>query len=141
MVHHNLNRFLDAQESQYQMVINEIKKSRKRTHWMWLFFPQITGLGFSETSKFYAINDFQEATDFLNHKILGTRLVYMSELLLEIKNKTVLDIFGSPDNLKLNSCMTLFGSVPNASIVFEKVIDQYFNGIPDHQTLQIIKSL
>lgn len=134
----NLNRFLDAQESDYQVALSEIKKGRKRSHWMWYIFPQIAGLGFSETSKFYAIKDAAEAGAYLNHPILGKRLIEISEALLYLEGKTANQIFGSPDDLKLKSSMTLFGALPDTHPVFQKVLDKYFGGTKDPKTLQLI---
>jgi uncharacterized protein (DUF1810 family) len=131
----NLNRFTEAQERDYQAALSEIKNGRKRSHWMWFIFPQIEGLGFSETSRFYAIRDLQEATDYLNHPVLGKRLVEISEALLHIDGKTANQIFGNPDDLKLKSCMTLFNSVPGAAPVFQQVLDKYFGGAKDQKTL------
>src|ERR1043165_4082778 len=105
---YNLKRFEDAQESKFQNAMDEIKNGRKQSHWMWFIFPQMAGLGFSETSKFYAIKDIIEAGLYLEHKILGSRLIKISEELLKIEGKTAREIFGSPDDLKLKSCMTLF---------------------------------
>ena len=136
---YNLKRFVDAQENEFQNALNEIKNGRKQSHWMWFIFPQIAGLGFSETSKFYAINDIIEAGLYLEHKILGSRLIKISEELLKIEGKTAREIFGSPDDLKLKSCMTLFSLLQNTNLVFEAVLNKYFNGTKDSKTLQLIK--
>ncbi|MBD1395662.1 DUF1810 domain-containing protein [Pontibacter sp. JH31] len=134
----NLDRFLNAQESDYQVALSEIKNCRKRSHWMWYIFPQIAGLGFSETSKFYAIQDKAEAAAYLQHLVLGKRLVEISEALLYLKEKTANQIFGSPDDLKLKSSMTLFAALPATHPVFQKVLDKYFGGTKDQKTLQLI---
>ena len=135
----DLNRFLDAQEAKYQVALNELKNGKKVSHWMWYIFPQISGLGMSEISRHYAIKDSDEARLYLEHPVLGDRLITISKLLLEIKGKTAYEIFGSPDDLKLRSCMTLFGSLIGAPPVFKQVIDQYFEGKPDEKTLGIIQ--
>ena len=134
----DLERFIAAQETAYEMALAEIKSGRKQSHWMWYIFPQIAGLGFSSTSKFYAIKDRQEAEAYLRHPILGARLIEISAVLLEIEGKTAYQIFGSPDDLKLKSSMTLFGSLENTDPVFEKVLDKYFAGARDMQTLELL---
>lgn len=134
----NLKRFIEAQEANYQIALSEIKNGRKQSHWMWYIFPQIHGLGFSETSKFYAIKNIQEAEEFLMHPILGERLIEMCNKLLELKSKDANKIFGSPDDLKLKSSMTLFSSLHNSNPVFQSVLEKFFNGTKDNKTLQII---
>jgi uncharacterized protein (DUF1810 family) len=106
-----LIRFLDAQENDFERALAEINRGRKQSHWMWYIFPQIAGLGFSPTSKFYAVKDRSEAEEFLAHPVLGERLVEISEALLEVDGRTVHQIFGSPDDMKLKSSMTLFGDL------------------------------
>lgn len=134
----NLDRFIDAQENKYSQALNEIKAGKKQGHWMWYIFPQITGLGLSEMSRYYAIRDIQEAQDYLEHPLLGPRLVQIASLLLEIGEMSPREIFGSPDDQKLRSCMTLFNSLKNGHPVFQKVLYQHFGGKPDEKTLRII---
>lgn len=134
----DLKRFLDAQERDYAIALSEIRSGRKRSHWMWYIFPQIAGLGSSETSRFYAVKTKAEAELYLGHPVLGARLIEISEALLEVEGKTANQIFGSPDDIKLKSCITLFGSLENAHPVFQRVLDKYFNGTKDHKTLQLI---
>lgn len=134
----NLKRFIEAQEADYQIALSEIKNGRKQSHWMWYIFPQIHGLGFSETSKFYAIKNIQEAEEFLMHPILGYRLNEICNKLLELKSNDANKIFGSPDDLKLKSSMTLFSSLDNSNPVFQSVLEKFFNGTKDNKTLQII---
>jgi uncharacterized protein (DUF1810 family) len=134
----DLKRFLEAQEDDYATALAEIKAGRKRSHWMWYIFPQIAGLGFSSTSQFYAIKDRGEATSYLAHPVLGKRLVEISNALLEIEGKTASEIFGSPDDMKLKSSMTLFGALENTDSVFQKVLDKYFEGGKDQRTLGLI---
>ncbi len=134
----NLKRFLDAQENDFERALAEIKRGRKQSHWMWYIFPQIAGLGFSETSRFYAVKDRAEAELYLAHPVLGARLVEISEALLEIEGKTANQIFGSPDDMKLKSSMTLFGALKNTNPIFQSVLDKYFNGTNDLRTLQLI---
>ncbi|MEX8547303.1 MAG: DUF1810 domain-containing protein [Mucilaginibacter sp.] len=134
-----LKRFLDAQKNDYQTALAEIENGKKRSHWMWYIFPQIQGLGFSETSRFYAIQDLKEAEAFLNHPILGSRLAQICEALLQQKSNNANQIFGSPDDVKLKSSMTLFAAVPNANPVFQAVLEKFFGGTKDIQTLRIIQ--
>ncbi|GAB3883253.1 DUF1810 domain-containing protein [Spirosoma agri] len=134
----NLKRFVDAQFSDYQRALAEIRNGRKQSHWMWYIFPQIAGLGFSETARFYALNDRQEARDYLAHPVLGSRLIEISNALLGIEGKTANQILGSPDDLKLRSSMTLFSALENTNPVFQAVLDKFFNGQPDQKTLSLI---
>lgn len=134
----DLKRFLDAQETDYEIALSEIRAGKKRSHWMWYIFPQIAGLGFSETSKFYAIKDRSEAESYLAHPVLGKRLIEISNELLKIEGKTVNQIFGSPDDIKLKSSMTLFGALENTNPVFQKVLDKYFDEEKDRKTLELI---
>ncbi len=134
----DLKRFIDAQKSHYPIALSEIKNGRKRTHWMWYIFPQIQGLGFSETSKFYAIKDINEADEFAKHPVLGNRLILICNELLKLESDNANEIFGSPDDLKLKSSMTLFSSLPNPNPIFQAVLDKFFSGKNDNKTLQII---
>ncbi|RYE20741.1 MAG: DUF1810 domain-containing protein [Sphingobacteriaceae bacterium] len=135
----NLNRFLDAQKSSYQTALAEIKNGRKRSHWMWYIFPQIQGLGFSETSKSYAIKDASEAEAYLQHPILGARLIEISTVAAQLSANNATQVFGSPDDLKLKSSMTLFAALDQADPVFQSVLDKFFGGKKDNQTLQILQ--
>jgi uncharacterized protein (DUF1810 family) len=134
----DLKRFLEAQENDYEIALSEIRDGRKQSHWMWYVFPQIAGLGFSSTSKFYAIKDRAEAVNYLAHPVLGKRLIEISNALLEIEGKTANQIFGSPDDVKLKSSMTLFDALENTYPVFQKVLDKYSNGAKDRKTLELI---
>ena len=134
----NLKRFIDAQEADYQIALSEVKNGKKQSHWMWYIFPQIQGLGFSETSKFYAIKDLKEAEEFLKHVILGVRLIHICNELVKLKGNDANKIFGSPDDVKLKSSATLFSSLPDTNPVFQSVLDKFFNGKKDSKTLQII---
>ena len=137
----DLQRFIDAQESDYANALAEIKKGRKRTHWMWYIFPQILGLGFSEMSKRYAIKDLDEAEAYINHPVLGQRLIEICSELLKLQSNDAHEIFGSPDDMKLRSSMTLFAALPNAYPVFKSVIDKFFNGAMDGATLRLLGEL
>jgi uncharacterized protein (DUF1810 family) len=134
----SIQRFLDAQRDSYAVALNEINNGKKKTHWMWYIFPQIEGLGFSETSKYYAIKDLREAEDFLRHPVLGSRLVRICESLLDLPGKNAHKILGSPDDLKLKSSMTLFASVVNSDPVFFSVLDKFFDGQMDEQTMKLL---
>ena len=133
-----LNRFLDAQASSYGQALSEIKGGRKRSHWMWFIFPQLKGLGYSETARFFAIDDLQEAQLYLQHPVLGPRLVEISKAMLALEGKTANQILGYPDDLKLRSSVTLFAAIPGADPVFKAVLDKYYNGEADEQTLQLL---
>jgi len=137
----DLQRFIDVQESDYANALAEIKKGRKRTHWMWYIFPQILGLGFSEMSKRYAIKDLDEAEAYINHPILGQRLIEICSELLKLQSNNAHEIFGSPDDMKLRSSMTLFAALPDAYPVFKSVIDKFFNGAMDGATLRLLGEL
>jgi uncharacterized protein (DUF1810 family) len=134
----NLQRFLDAQATDYAQALAEVKAGRKRSHWMWYIFPQIQGLGFSSTSTHYAIRDLAEATAYLQHPILGKRLVEISTALTGLASSDANRVFGSPDDLKLKSSMTLFAAVPGADAVFTQVLAKYFGGVRDGKTLQLL---
>ena len=135
----NLQRFLDAQKSSYQTALAEIINGRKRSHWMWFIFPQIQGLGFSETSKFYAIKDASEAEAYSQHPVLGSRLIEISKAALQLASDNATQVFGSPDDLKLKSSMTLFAALNDADPVFQAVLDKFFGGKQDAQTLKILE--
>lgn len=133
-----LKRFLEAQESGYSKALNEIKTGRKQSHWMWFVFPQIAGLGFSETSRFFAIRDLAEAQDYLDHPVLGTRLREISHAVLTHRGASAARIFGSPDDIKLRSSMTLFASLERSDPVFQDVLDEFFKGEKDELTARML---
>ena len=135
----SLQRFIDAQKGDYEIALLEIKHGRKRSHWMWYIFPQIQGLGFSSTSKFYAITDINEAASYLQHPVLGNRLIEICTELLALPGNDAHAIFGSPDDLKLRSSMTLFCSVPGSSPIFLQVLNKFFGGAKDQGTLEIVQ--
>jgi len=137
----DLSRFTSAQESIYDSVLTELRNGRKRTHWMWYIFPQIDGLGRSATAKHYAIKSMEEARQYLNHPVLGKRLLECAEAVFTIEGRSISEIFGYPDNLKLKSSMTLFACVAAPCSVFSCVIDKYFNGERDALTLQLLEKL
>lgn len=133
-----LDRFLKAQELDYKDALSEIKSGHKRSHWIWYIFPQIQGLGYSETSKFYAVKDKKEAQDYVKHPILGERLVEISEALLQLESNDAREVMGVPDDMKLKSSMTLFSLVSD-NPVFQKVLDKFFDGEKDKFTVEALK--
>jgi uncharacterized protein (DUF1810 family) len=136
----NLNRFISAQEGVIEAVLAELRSGQKRTHWMWFIFPQIDGLGQSTTSRYYAIKSKEEARQYLNHPVLGARLLQCAELLLAIEGKSAAEIFGFPDDLKLKSSMTLFACVTDSQVVFSQVLEKYFDGKQDKKTIYLLDS-
>ena len=136
----DLARFVQAQAGSYDQALAEIRAGRKRSHWMWYIFPQIDGLGFSSMSRRYAIKSIAEATAYLDHPLLGTRLVACCEAALGIEGRSAFEIFGTPDDMKLRSCATLFESVVPARAVFTRVIEKYFDGERDAATLRLLRS-
>ncbi len=138
--HYNLQRFVDAQATAYEQALTEVKNGRKRSHWMWFIFPQIQGLGFSEISKHYAIKNLSEAAEYAQHPVLGPRLVEICTSLLGLPGSDAGWVFGSPDDLKLKSSMTLFAALPGADPVFQAVLAKFFDGVRDAKTLQILAS-
>jgi uncharacterized protein (DUF1810 family) len=135
----DLNRFTDAQVGIYETAYAELKNGQKRTHWMWYIFPQIDGLGRSRTAKLYAIKSREEVRQYLNHPVLGPRILECAKAVLAIDGRTASEIFGYPDDLKLKSSMTLFASVATPGSVFVRVLDKYFHGERDVNTLQLLK--
>ena len=136
----DLSRFIKAQENSYEEALSEIKSGRKKGHWMWFIFPQFKGLGFSEKSKYYSIKDLDEAKRYLSHPILGERLKSITKELLALNENNPNKVFGSPDDLKLKSSMTLFAAIDaSQENIFNAALDKLFNGQTDHNTLTLIK--
>ena len=135
---YNLKRFIDAQKDVYPIALKEIKQGYKQSHWMWYIFPQIHGLGYSSTSKYYAIKSIEEAKEYMKHPILSKNLIEISNVLLELETNDSIKIFGTIDSKKLQSCMTLFNEIcPNS--IFNKVLIKYFKGHKDKSTIDILK--
>lgn len=130
-----LHRFVEAQDRVYAEVLGELRRGRKTSHWMWFIFPQIAGLGRSDTARFYAIADIGEARAYLSHSILGPRLLECTTLVNEIEGRSIHDIFGSPDDLKFHSSVTLFHEAADDKAVFRVALDRYFRGNLDAATL------
>ena len=135
----DLNRFIDAQRAVYSDVLEELRSGRKRTHWMWFDFPQLAGLGRSETARFYAISGAAEAVAYLHDPLLGARLLECTRTVLEHSGKSVTAMFGSPDDMKLRSCMTLFASVAPEQVCFQQLLNRFFNGEPDEKTVALLE--
>src|SRR5262249_770267 len=123
----------------YERALVEIRSGRKRSHWMWYIFPQIDGLGFSSTTKFYAIKSAEEAKAYLAHPVLGPRLLECAEAVLGIEGKLASEIFGFPDDQKLRSCATLFAAVSQPGSVFDRLLEKYYQGERDEKTLDLLK--
>lgn len=135
---HDLARFVSAQQGIYEIALSELRRGRKQSHWMWFIFPQVAGLGVSSTSRRYAIGSLAEAEAYLNHEVLGTRLLECTEAVLGIEGRSVHQIFGSPDDMKLRSSVTLFGCVSPRGSAFERLLVKYFGGTPDEVTLSLL---
>ena len=135
---YDLNRFIEAQRDAYADALAEIGAGRKHSHWMWFIFPQFHGLGFSATSRHYAIKSLDEARAYLEHPVLGPRLNECCQAVLAVDGCSANEIFGSPDDLKLRSSATLFAHVSPARSVFHLVIDKYFDGRPDERTMELV---
>ena len=135
---YDLERFVRAQIGSYETALWEIRRGRKCSHWMWYIFPQIAGLGMSSTAQYYAIQDLQEAEEYLAHPILGPRLLEISGELLKLNTNDAYSVFGWPDDLKLRSSMTLFSCAAVDQPVFQQVLDKYYGGKPDEKTLSLL---
>lgn len=134
-----LAKFLEAQNQLYLKALAEIRAGQKISHWMWFIFPQIKGLGSSEMARRFAINDLEEARAYLEHPVLGKHLREISNELLKLEGMTAIQIFGSPDDKKLRSCMTLFSQLENSDPLFQEVLEKYYGGLPDQATLDILE--
>jgi uncharacterized protein (DUF1810 family) len=132
---YNLERFVMAQDGVYDEVLSELRAGKKVSHWMWFIFPQIRGLGRSPVSIEYAIFSREEAQAYLRHPILGARLKECTRLVLALEGRSVADVFGSPDDMKFRSSMTLFAQVSPDDDIFQRALKKYFAGVPDRLTL------
>jgi len=135
----NLSRFVAAQARNYDQAFCEIEAGQKVSHWMWYVFPQLAGLGNSDMARRYAISGVPEATAYMEHPLLGARLLACCEALLRLRGRTAHEIFGSPDDLKLRSSMTLFSQVSRSQALCHSVLDRYFAGKPDERTLSLLR--
>jgi uncharacterized protein (DUF1810 family) len=135
---HDLARFVAAQRGDYERALAEVRAGRKATHWMWYVYPQLAGLGFSATAKRYAIRSLAEAEAYLSHPVLGPRLVECAEAAAAVPGKSATEVFGSPDDLKLHSCATLFACVAPDASAFHRLLARYFPDGPDGATLRLL---
>jgi uncharacterized protein (DUF1810 family) len=142
---YNLARFLEAQQGCYSRVLEELATGAKTSHWMWFIFPQLKGLGLSATARRFGLAGLEEARAYLAHPLLGQRLRECARALLSIEGRSAHQIFGSPDDLKLRSCLTLFAAAaapgPGADEgLFGAVLGKYYGGEPDPRTLELVKA-
>lgn len=135
---YDLTRFVSAQRGTYEIALDELRSGAKRSHWIWFIFPQIAGLGHSATSERYAIASLDEARAYAAHPSLGARLRECSESVLAVQDRSIHEIFGSPDDMKFHSCMTLFNRAFPAETVFASCLKKYFKGEVDAQTLRFL---
>jgi uncharacterized protein (DUF1810 family) len=135
---HDLERFVQAQAPVYGQVLAELRAGCKRSHWMWFVFPQLAGLGRSAMAQRYAIGSLREAQAYLAHPVLGARLRECSGLVLAVQHGSIREIFGSPDDLKFRSSMTLFGRADPADPLFQQCLLKYYGGKEDPQTLALL---
>ena len=133
---HNLHRFVEAQNPVYQQVLRELRNGQKESHWMWFIFPQLRGLGHSHMATVYGIASRQEAEAYLAHPILEPRLKVCTQLVNQIEGRSIEEIFGSPDDVKFRSSMTLFARAAPHNQVFQDALQKYFAGQPDSLTLE-----
>jgi uncharacterized protein (DUF1810 family) len=143
MTEADLIRFVDAQAQVYRQVVEELTEGHKQTHWMWFIFPQLSGLGHSPMAQRYAIQDIDQARHYLADPVLGDRLRHDVRLMLRNKDKSALEILGSPDELKFRSCLTLFreaASEKSDRSLFASALEQFYKGEPDPRTLELLRS-
>jgi uncharacterized protein (DUF1810 family) len=136
---YDLERFVKAQDLVIHQVQRELAEGQKRSHWMWYIFPQLRGLGRSSTARHYGIESLAEAQAYLRHPVLGDRLQECTELVNKVKGRSTHQIFGSPDDLKFHSSVTLFSLADPAVSVFREALEKYFGGKPDGRTVDIIR--
>ena len=134
-----LDRFVTAQDPILDQVRGELRCGAKRSHWMWFVFPQLRGLGHSPIAQHYALASLQEAGAYLQHPVLGPRLLGCTALVLAVPDRSAHAIFGSPDDLKFRSCMTLFAEAAPGQPEFQDALDHYFGGKPDPRTLDLLR--
>ncbi|MBV4482273.1 DUF1810 domain-containing protein [Pseudomonas khavaziana] len=134
----NLSRFVEAQRPVFSRVMDELRAGRKTSHWMWFVFPQLQGLGRSDMAGRFAITGLAEARAYLEHELLGPRLEACVAAVLQHRGVSAEQIFGSPDDLKFRSCLTLFKSVPSDPAVYQQALEQFYSGEPDRKTLLLL---
>jgi uncharacterized protein (DUF1810 family) len=133
---YDLQRFVDAQDPVFEQVCAELRAGRKQSHWMWFIFPQLEGLGHSETAKKFAISSRREAEAYLKHPILAPRLRKCTQLVTDVEGRSIDQIFGYPDNFKFHSSMTLFASTASENQIFKHALQKYFDGELDPLTVE-----
>ncbi|MFG1426491.1 DUF1810 domain-containing protein [Roseixanthobacter glucoisosaccharinicivorans] len=142
----SLDRFVEAQAGVIEQALAELRAGRKRSHWMWFVFPQMRGLGHSPTAEFYGIASLAEAQAYLAHPVLGARLIACTQAVAAHQGRSISAIFGTPDDLKFRSCMTLFAKAAGAGeaeagdSVFSAALERHFGGQPDAGTLALLGS-
>ena len=135
---YRLQRFVEAQESVYAQVCAELRAGHKKSHWMWFIFPQLRGLGHSAMADRFAISDLGEARAYLAHPVLGSRLRECMRMVMDIQGKRVEEIVGYPDDLKFRSSMTLFAQAAPEEVIFQRMLERFFDGRPDERTLSLL---
>ena len=139
---YDLERFVKAQENNYHIALREVRAGHKYSHWIWYIFPQLQGLGRSHYAKYYGLEDIDEARAYLQHEVLGSRLREITGALLELESSDPSEVMGGyPDDLKLQSCMTLFAHISEDGSVFNKVLDKFFGGKQDAHTLSMLQTV
>jgi len=133
----DLERFVEAQAETYERALEELRAGTKRSHWMWFIFPQVAGLGSSPMAQRYAISGLDEAAAYIEHPVLGPRLLTCTRAMLQLEGRTARQVLGTPDDLKLRSCMTLFARVSHDP-AFEAVLAKYYDGRPDEATVRLL---
>lgn len=136
-----LDRFVDAQKDLYPQALRELQAGRKRSHWMWFIFPQLTGLGRSPTAQYFALKSLDEARAYLAHPLLGERLRAVTGAVLAHSNRSLGEIFGEPDDMKFRSSMTIFAEAaePGTATLFRTALEVFCNGEPDRATLRLLE--
>jgi len=141
MCEQDLERFVAAQGPVYERALAELQQGRKRSHWMWFVFPQLTGLGRSPTAQYFAIRSVEEARSYLAHPVLGQRLRECTGAMLGVVGRSASEILGFPDDLKFRSSITLFAALSERGSVFEHALERYYDGEPDSRTLELLQRL
>jgi len=136
---HNLQRFIDAQDPVYDEVVAELTAGKKTSHWIWFVFPQFDGLGRSGMAQRYAVRSKEETLAYWNHPVLGARLKKCIEKMMTVRGRTAFQILGTPDDLKLRSCLTLFATLVPDEPLFKLALEKYFNGHVDPMTLELLR--
>jgi uncharacterized protein (DUF1810 family) len=136
---YDLHRFVQAQQDIYAQAVDELADGHKTSHWMWFVFPQLRGLGRSPMATRFGIASLDEARAYLDHPLLGSRLKQCVRLVLRIDGRSINEIFGSPDDMKFRSCMTLFDLAAPQEAIFAQALQKYFGGTPDERTLTLLR--